>query len=101
MYEIFINSKNSNSSDSLKLLLSLTNKYTFREVINMLVDQALVILYMEKYRKSHTKIINLKYQLQHGFKSLYYLMDHILCQIFKTALNISLKNMEKRLLILQ
>ena len=55
MYEIFINSKNSNSSDSLKLLLSLTNKYTFREVINMLVDQVLVILYMEKYRKSHTK----------------------------------------------
>ena len=67
----------------------------------MLVDQTLVILNMEKYKKSHTKIINLKYQLRHGFKSVNYLMDHIVYQIFKTALNISLKNMQKRPLILQ
>ena len=27
---------------------------------------------------NHSKIINLKYQLQHGTKSLNYLMDHII-----------------------
>ena len=36
-----------------------------------------------KIQKSHTNIINLKYQLRHGMKSLNYLMDHILYQIFK------------------
>ena len=35
---------------------------------------------MEKYKKSHTKIIDLRYQLQHGMKNLNYLMDHILYQ---------------------
>ena len=49
---------------------------------------------MEKYKKSHTKIINLKHQLQHGMKSLNYLIDHILHQIFKITLNISLKKRE-------
>ena len=38
---------------------------------------------MGKYKKSHTKIINLKYQLRPGMKSLNYLMDHFLYQIFK------------------
>ena len=35
-------------------------------------------LYIEKYKTSHTKTINLKYQLQDGMKSLNYLVDHIL-----------------------
>ena len=46
---------------------------------------------MEKFKKSYTKIINLQYQLRHGMKNLNYLMDHILYQIFKITLNISLK----------
>ena len=46
---------------------------------------------MEKYKIFHTKILDLKYQLQHGMESLNYLMDHILYQIFKITLNISLK----------
>ena len=33
--------------------------------------------------KSHTRIINLKYQLRYRMKNLNYLMDHILYQIFK------------------
>ena len=49
---------------------------------------------MGKKLKSHTKIINLKYQLQHEIKSLNYLMDYILYQIFKITLNISLKKHE-------
>ena len=40
---------------------------------------------------SHTKIINLKYQLLNGMISFNYLMDHILYQIIKFTLNISLK----------
>ena len=38
---------------------------------------------------SHIKVLNLKYQLQHGIKNLNYLMDYILYQIFKIILNIS------------
>ena len=44
---------------------------------------------MEK--ESHTKLINLKYQLKHGMRSFNHLMDHSLHQIFKITLNISLK----------
>ena len=35
--------------------------------------------------------MNLKYHVLHGMKNLNYLMDPILCQIFKITLNISLK----------
>ena len=31
--------------------------------------------------KTHTKIINLKFQLRHGIKSLNYLMDHVMYEI--------------------
>ena len=41
-----------------------------------------------KIKKSHTKTINLKYQLRHGMKSLNYLMGHILYEIFKIILSI-------------
>ena len=53
------------------------------------------------YGKSHTKIINLKYQLQHKIKNFNYLMYHILYQIFKIILHISLKSMEERLVVCQ
>ena len=43
---------------------------------------------MGKYEKD-TKIINLKYQLEHGMKNANYLMDHILFLIFKIILDIS------------
>ena len=49
----------------------------------------------DKIHKSHTKIINLEYQLQRGMKNLNYLMDHILYQIFKIILSISSKNMKQ------
>ena len=38
---------------------------------------------MKKDKKSHTKTIHLKYQLQRGMKNLNHLMDHNLYQIFK------------------
>ena len=66
----------------------------------MLLYQILAFTIHEKI-KSHAKIIILKYQLRHGMKSLNFLMDHILYQIFKTILNISLKSMVERLIIFQ
>ena len=55
---------------------------------------------MEKCKKSHIRTVNSKYHLQHGMRDLNYLMDHILYQIFKIILNIYLKSMGKRQLIL-
>ena len=55
----------------------------------MLFYQTLGFNIHEKFSKIPTEIINLKYQLQHGMKSLNHLMDHILYQIFKITLNIS------------
>ena len=54
----------------------------------------------EKISKSHTKTMNLKYQLQHGMRNLNYLMDNIHHQIFKTILSILSKNMRQLLIIL-
>ena len=67
----------------------------------MLHYQTLAFTIHGKILKSHTVIINLKYQLQRAMKSLNYVMDYILYHIFKITLNISLKKtMEKRLIIL-
>ena len=55
----------------------------------MLLYQTLAFTVHGKIQKSHTKIINLKYQVRHRMKSLNYLMDHIPYQIFKIILNIS------------
>ena len=69
--------------------------------MSMLVYQILAFTIHRKIQKSHTRIINLKYQLQHRMTSLNYLMDHILYQIFKIALHTSLKNMSQLLIIFQ
>ena len=55
----------------------------------MLLYQILAYTIHEKILKSHAKTINLKYQLQRGMKTLDYLMDHILYQIFKYIWSIS------------
>ena len=74
MHTIFINSENSKTSDPHKLLnLSDIIKYFLCDLLCM----------------ENTKMINLKYQLRHGMRSLNYMMDHILYQIFKITLNIS------------
>ena len=78
MNTIFMNSENSKTADSYRLLFSLLDKINFfKKMINMLVCQTLVFTIHGKKLKSHIKIINLKYQLQHGMNSLNYLMDHI------------------------
>ena len=57
--------------------------------------QITAVIIHGKNIKSHTKLINLQYQLQQGMKSLNYLMDHSLYQIFKLTSNISFKKNEK------
>ena len=48
---------------------------------------------MEKYKKTHTKII-LKYQPLREMRKINYLIDHILYQIFKIVSSISSKKHE-------
>ena len=91
MDTVFMNSENSKTSDRHRLLLNLSDKINFKRSVN--------VLYIKKKKKkkentwknikSHTKIINLKYQLQHRMKNLNYLLNHILYQIFKIIFNIS------------
>ena len=88
MNTIFMNSKNTKTSDLHRLLLSLKDKIDLRRKINILLYQILVFTMHGKILKSHIRIINLKCQLQHGMKNLNYLMDHILYQIMKIILNV-------------
>ena len=88
MTTIFINSENSKTSDLQRLLLNLTDKIDQRRKDKYIALSNLRIYYTWKNIKSHTRIINLKYQLQHRMKNLNYLMDHIIYQIFKIILNI-------------
>ena len=82
-----MDSKNSWTSNPHRLLFNLTDKINLRRS-DKYVTLSDVIIYMEKYKKSHTKIINLKYQLLHGMKNLNFLLDHILYQIFQNILSI-------------
>ena len=61
----------------------------------MLLYQILASTIREKILKSHTKTMNLKYQLPRGMMNLNHLTGHILYQIFRIILTISLKNMKK------
>ena len=58
-------------------------------MINILPYQTLACTIQRKIYKSHTKTINLKYQLQRGMKNSNYLIDHILYLIFKINFRIS------------
>ena len=85
MDTIFMSSEKSKTTDPHKLLLNLTDKRSDKYV----ALSNFSIYYTWSKLKSHTKIINSKYQLQHEIKNLNYLMDHILYQISKMILNIS------------
>ena len=74
----FMDSQSSKTSDPHKLLLNLTDKIDLKKMKNILLYQILVFSIHGKMQKSHIRIINLKYQLQHGMKNLNYLMDHVL-----------------------
>ena len=64
----------------------------------MMVYQILASTIHGKIYKSNTKPINLKYQLQHEFKSL---MGHILSLTLKIILIMYQKKMEKMVMIIK
>ena len=63
METIFLNSENSKTSDPHRLLLSFTDKINLKRSDQYVASSNLSIYYSSK--NSHSKIINLKYQLQH------------------------------------
>ena len=83
---IFMNSKNSETSDLHRVLLSLTDKINLKRNDIYVTLSNLNIYYAWKNMKKSYKIINFKYQLPSGTKNLNYLMDPILYQIFKIIL---------------
>ena len=84
MDTIFINSENGITSEPHVLILKLTNKLNLRIGEKIIALPNLSIYYI----KTHRITINLKNLHQHGMTNLNYLMDHILCQIFKIILSI-------------
>ena len=102
MDSIFMNSENSKTSDPQRILFNLSDKINVkRSDKNRLLYQTLAFAIHEKILNRHINLINIKHQLQHGMKSLNYLMDHVLYQIFKTILSVSSKNTRQLLIILQ
>ena len=91
---IFMNSEDSKTSDSHILLLDLSDKIDLRKTDKYVALSNLNIHYAWKdlfRQKIHTKKINLKYMRLCKMKILFYLMDHILYQIFKIILSTLLK----------
>ena len=94
MDTLSMNSKNSKTSDPNRQLLKFTDKADLKRSDKYIALSNLPLYYKRKNIKSHTKIMNLKYQLKHGMNNLNYLMDYILYQIFKITLNFkSMRNL--------
>ena len=87
MNTIFMNSKNSKTSDPHGLLLNLTDKINFKRSDKYVALSNLSIYYTWKNIKKSYKNNKFIYQLQHEMKNLNYMMDHILHQIFKIILS--------------
>ena len=102
MDTIFMNSENSKASYPHRLLINFLDKINVKRIDGYVALSTIsVYCTWENIKKSSKNKIFLKYQLQHGMKNLNYLMDHILYQIFKIILNVYLKSMGKKQLILQ
>ena len=63
-----MNSRNSKTSDPHRLLLNLSDKMNLKNCKSIFFIISQHLLYTEKYKKSHIRTINLKYQLEHGMK---------------------------------
>ena len=84
MDTIFMNSKNSKTSDPHRLLLILSDKVNLKKS-----DKYVALSNFSIYYKIHAKTINLKYNPRRRMNNLSYLTNHILYQMFKIILNIS------------
>ena len=87
MNNIFMNSKNSKTSDPHRLLLNLRDKKDLRRKDKFIALSNLYIYDTWKNIKSHVRMINSNYQFQHGMKNFSYLTYHILYQTFNIILN--------------
>ena len=79
MDTISMNSENSKTSDPHITQSFRQNKLKKPDKYVALSNLAFTI--HGKMSKIHTKIIDLKFQLRYGIKSLNYLMDHVMYQI--------------------
>ena len=86
MDTIFMNSENSKTCDPQKHLLNVSDKIELKRSDKYIALSNLSIHFTERNVKSH--------HLRHGMKSLNYLMDHTLYQIFKIILSILSKNIK-------
>ena len=84
MDTMFMNSKNSGTSDPHTLLLNLTDKINLKRSDKYVALSNLSIYYKRKNIKMSCK----NNQLWHGMRSFNYLMDHVLYQIFQNILSI-------------
>ena len=80
-----MNFESSKTSDPHTLLINLTGKINVKRSDKYSALSNFSIFCTWKNIKSHTKIINLKYHLRHGMKSLNYLMDHVMCITLNTS----------------
>ena len=82
--------------DPYRLLLNLIDKINLKRNDKYVIALSnLSIYYTWKNIKKSYKNNKFKISVQYGMKSLSYLMDHILYQIFKITLNIFKKHGEK------
>ena len=70
--------ENSETSDRHRLVLKVADKIGFKRSDKYVALYNISICYTWRNKKSHIKIINVTYQLQHGVKTLLYLTDHVL-----------------------
>ena len=70
MNTIFTNSRNVKHSILIDYYSILQIKQSYREEINMLINQILAFTMYGIYENNNTEIIDLKYQLWYGMKSL-------------------------------
>ena len=94
MDTIIMNSENSKTSDPHRLLLNLSDKINLKRSDKYVALSNLSIYYTWKNMKKSYKNNKFKISASTEMKSLNYLMDHILYQILKITLNISLKKQE-------
>ena len=84
-----MNSENSKTSEPHLLILNLTDKINLQRGEKSNAVSKLSIFYAKENIKTHTKTINLKYQLQRGKINSNYQTNHILYLTFKIILCIS------------
>ena len=89
-----MNSENSKTCDPHRPLINLSDKTNLKRSDKYVALSNLRMYYTWK-KKSHVKTIILKHQPPREMKDLNFLTNHLLYQIFKIILSISLKNIKE------